>query len=135
MEYALAAPLAAFFAKFAGTTMAILVGILGFLMVTYLLLAITGEGKLPEPGKYVKYLILIGIILAIGAYISSGGAVIFPGISLKPITELPSIAGLSSSDIAIIVLVVLTLVIIIWLVKGEGKEEVKTEYVGIPIRG
>lgn len=132
MEYALAAPLEEFFAQFAGTTMAVLVGILGFLMVTYLLLAVVG-GKFPEPGKYVKYVVLIGIILAVGAYISSGGAVIFPGISLRPVTELPAASGISSSDIAVVLIIVLTFAVIIWLIRG-GEESKEVKYVGIPIR-
>ncbi len=132
MQYALAAPLANFFAQFTGSIFAILIGILGFLMVTYLLLALVG-GKLPEPEKYVKYLVLTGIILSVAAFISSGGAVIFPGISISNFPQtLPSVGGLSSGDIAIILMIIFAIIVIYWLTKGE--EGKKIEYVGVPIR-
>lgn len=123
MEYALAAPLETFFAQFAGTTMAILIGIIGFLMVTYMLLAVVG-GEMPDAKKYAKYVVLIGIILAIGAYLASGGAAIFPGISIGSPTGgitggIPGISALTMSDIAIIALIVLTLALVIWLIRGE----------------
>lgn len=119
MEYALAAAIETFFAAFFAGTLGILAGILGFLMITYLLLAVVG-GEFPRTDRYVKYLIFIGAILALTAYISSGGAVIFPGIAIRPIPELQTIfAGLTLQDIGIIILFLLTLGIIIYMTKEK----------------
>jgi len=130
MEYALSGILATFFATFFAGTLAILVTILGFLMVTYLLLAVFGEeGKLPDAGKYAKFAVIIGVILAVATFVSSGGAAIFPGIVIggEGVSSIPNIIfpnlNLSTQDVGIILLVILFIGIVIFLVKGEGKGE------------
>jgi hypothetical protein len=128
MQYALSGILAPFFATYFASTLGILVAILGFLMVTYLMLAMFSEGgNMPDAGKYVKYVILIGVILSIATFISSGGLAIFPGINLGSGLagfnfSMPF--GLSTGDIAIIVLVILFIVILFFLLRegGGGKK-------------
>ena len=141
MEYALSGILATFFATFFAGTLAILVTILGFLMVTYLLLAMFGEeGKLPNASKYVKFVVLVGAILAAATFVSSGGAAIFPGFVIGTVTEVPNLIfpnlNLSTQDVGIILLVALFVGIVIFLVRGEGgggKGKRPTRYKSVPV--
>lgn len=128
MEYALSAYLEVFFATFFAQTLGIFVGILGFLMITWLLLALVGEDYKPDAKKYVKYLVLIGAILAIATYISSGGTAIFPGFVIEPGFVIPiEISGLTVYQIGIIIVVLLT-ILAIWYMTREKEETKKGGY-------
>ena len=121
---------------FGGTFMVILT-IIAFVTVLYVTYAVSiGKDPFRVSGdddknrwKYLAgFTVLAAILFALGVYISSSGTAIFPGFVLPgfevpsiPTIALPSI-GLSSSDLAIILLVAFTGLIIFYVTWG-GKEK------------
>lgn len=91
--------------------------LLGLGMIFVVLLAISGH-DLGDVGK-IKILIPIGLLLAgllvIGAFISSGGLSIFPGINISGGGSFG--LGLSDQDLVILVIIFLTVVVIWWLTR------------------
>jgi hypothetical protein len=129
MEYALAAPLEGFFAAYFSQTLAIFVTILGFLMITVLLMSLghkEGESMF-DISKFAKYLVIIGVILAIGAFFSSGGTAIFPGISFGTGQIIPNIPGIDPGTLGIIVIVVLTILAVVYMIRSGGESKEKGE--------
>ncbi len=110
---------------FAGTLMIVLT-ILSFLIVMFMLfIPLTGKEQ-PDFGKYVGLIVGIAAILGIGVFITSGGAAVFPGINLGGIGGggygAPSfyLPGISSQDLGIIIVVVVTGLAIYWINKSSG---------------
>lgn len=135
-------------ALFGGTFMVILT-IIAFVSVLYVIYSVsTGKNpfELPEGEKqqskwwirFAVFALIAAILLVLAVYISSSGMALFPGITLPGISlpSIPTIAlpslGISTQDLAIIFLVVVTGIIIFyvtWGGKGEnggGKKKTTT---------
>lgn len=104
-----------------GGTLIVVVTILAALIILFMLIPLFGVKLDTRPQKIIGVFAVIAIILAVGIFISSGGAMLFPGLQLPgvelpsaPLPVLPEI-GLTSTDIAIIVMFILTLGIVWWL--------------------
>lgn len=128
-------PVAEFFSVFlaglfAGGMMVIL-SIVGVAIIAVVILGVASGGteELKNHKKTVGLVVLLGIILGIAAYISSGGAVVFPGLALPGITlpEVPTIAipaiGLTTQDAAVIFLIVATIAVILYLIWPEKEKK------------
>ncbi len=116
--------LSQFLTNLAGSTLVVVLTILVFMLITVMIVVPTaGEDKLKDISKDVKWIVLAAIILAVGVFASSGGLSIFPGISLgtgsAPIFQFP---GLSSSDLALIVVFVLTALVVIYASSSGEKQ-------------
>lgn len=104
-----------FFSTFFAGMSIILVTALAFGMFVFLLLPAVGFHPTENFGeKLAKPLVLIAGLIALGLYISSGGPLIIPGIDLGIIN-----LGISSGDMAIILLFGITGLAIWWLTKEE----------------
>lgn len=106
---------AQFLSNFFGQVGIILVSLIALGMIFFVLIPLSGKEvkDLFNP----KYLIPIAALLAIGAYLSSGGLSLFPGISL------PSGSfglGLSDQDIVILIIIAMTILVIWWLTREES---------------
>ena len=112
-----------FFANFFGGTLIVFVTILTFLLITFMIAVPLGGGKAPDFGKAAVAAVIVGVILAVGVFIVSGGLAIFPGVNL-PILVPITFPGISAADLAIIIVVILTGLALFWLTR-EGKEEKK----------
>lgn len=123
--------LTSFLSGLFGGTLIVVMTILAALMVLFMLVPLlTGKGlEAAKPGKALAVLIIIAIGIAIAVFISSGGAALFPGITLPGATvpsipiSLPALPSVSTTDIAIILLVVVTGVAVWFLLRGEGGGE------------
>lgn len=121
--------LTTFFANLFTSTLIAIVTMLVFLMITALILGVAGrEMKLEHGAKFVVLLILV---LVIGVFISSGGLAFFPGLTLGPVPDVPTVIfpdlNLTTQDIAIIALVILTGIVVLYVTRGEGgKKETYT---------
>lgn len=110
-----------FFATFFTQVTVVLVTLLAFMMILALLIPLgPGEGLKYAIEKHIGSVVLLGVVIAFGLFLSSGGLQIFPG--------LPFFIGLSAQDFAILSLVILTVLVIWWMTKSEGpipEEEAK----------
>jgi len=126
--------LTTFFATLFTNALIVIVTMLIFLMLTALVLGLSGEEM--KLGKGLKFVVLLIIILVIGIFISSGGLAFFPGITLGTVEE-PAVIfpnlNLTTEHIAIIVLVVLT-GLVIWFVYRSGGGEKGKPGRGLEIR-
>ena len=111
-----------FGAMFTGTVI-VLVTLLASLMILSMLLGMAGVGITVSKAGII--FILIAILLAIGVFVASGGAAIFPwlifpdvSIPEVPIPAIPAI-GLSMQDIAMILMFFGTLVVVWWVQREE----------------
>jgi hypothetical protein len=116
---------AQFLASFFNNVALIILTLIAFGMIIFVLFPVLGGGK-PDFAKHLKWLLPIGALLALGAFISSGGLAIFPGIDL----QLPGGGfglGLSTQDLVIIGIIILTVLVIYWLTREElTPEKVKS---------
>jgi len=129
---------------FGGTFMVVMT-IIAFVSVVYIAATIAkgGDPFKVEEGRniwpFIATFTIIGAILfALSVYISSGGAAFFPGLVLPgfevpsiPTLLLPSI-NLTSSDLAIIFLVVLTGLIVLYVTWGGGEGRRRRPAAGAP---
>lgn len=104
------------FADYIGTLFTdaavVIVTLLVFLMIVFMLVPVKEAGL----KKWWNILLLIAALIAIWLFFSAGGGSIFGifgGFGLN----------ISGQDIAIIVLILITVFVIYWLTKGEGKGE------------
>lgn len=112
--------LAAFISNLFGGTLVVLLSILAFLIIAGLVIpSLTGRALGTEVigTKWIPLLILGILALAVGVFISSGGTAVFPGVKIPWV----QISIPSAENLAIIVVVVLTGLIIWWLARG-GEE-------------
>lgn len=112
---------AQFLASFFNNVALIIITLIAFGMILFVLFPALGAGQ-PDFGKYLKWILPIGALLALGAFMSSGGLAIFPGIDL----QLPGGGlglGLSTQDLIIIGIIILTVLVIYWLTKEESDRE------------
>lgn len=120
--------LAGFLSSLFAESLIVIVTIIAILIVLYLVFPILGikTGDLTEPRRCARWVIIFIIILGIGVFISSGGLAFFPGLTFGNIPNIPTILlpGLTSQDVAIVVLALLTLLVFVWIVKGgdEGRK-------------
>lgn len=109
-----------FFATFFTQTTVVLVTLLAFMMILALLVPLgPREGLRNIIEKHLGSVVLLGMAIAFGLFLSSGGLSIFPGI--------PFIVGLSAQDLVILSLIVLTVLVIWWMTKPEEREGLLTE--------
>ena len=124
--------LTTFFANLFTHALIAIVTMVVLLMMVALVLGLGGKELKLETG--VKFIVLVLIILVIGIFISSGGLAFFPGLTLGDVSDTPIVIlpnlNLTTQDIAIIVLVVLT-GLVIWFVyrSGGGGKEGEKEWV------
>lgn len=117
--------LTTFFANLFTNALIAIVTMLVFLMITALVLGAAGREMKLESGA--KFVVLFIIILVIGVFISSGGLAFFPGLTLGPVSDVPTPIiefpnlKLTTQDIAIIALVILTGIVIWYVTKGGGE--------------
>lgn len=122
--------LTTFFANLFTNALIAIVTMLVFLMIVALVLGAAGREMKLEKGA--KFVVLFIIILVIGVFISSGGLAFFPGLTLGPVSEVPIVIfpelNLTTQDIAIIVLVVLTGIVIWYVTRGGGEGKPSREF-------
>ena len=117
-----AIPIGQFFATFFAQASVGLVTLLVFIMVIGLLAGpLFEKADLDEKLKAAApWIIGVGFLVVLGMFISSGGVSLFTQIS-PPGLGLPGL-GLSGEDIAIIVLILVTVGVIAFIALTEGKE-------------
>ena len=112
-----------FFATSFTQTTVIITTLISAAIIVYLLATIAGvsftekddKGKdVPVLRNYLKIIVVVGALVAIGVFISSGGLSIFPGLAGVD-TGLSGI-GLSTQDVLIIGLIVITALAMYWVV-------------------
>lgn len=101
-----------FFSTFFTQTAVILVTLIVFVMIVFLLAG--GGVKEQDITRIGTYIVVGGGLLALGIFISSGGTNIFPGGT--------SNLFISTQDLAIIALLVITGLVIYWLTRGEKSQ-------------
>lgn len=102
-------------------TLFVAVTIIAFLVILYMLWSPTHGGSEINFQKGGTIIIAGAIILALGVYLASGGAAIFPGISLGPIGGGFYFGGIDQGSIAILAVIALTALAIIWVTRnGES---------------
>jgi len=119
-----------FFAMFFAETSVALVTLLVFLMIIGLLMGPflqDAEGWKKLSGKAIPIVVILGLLLTFGMFTSSGGIDLFSrglgGGSLG--------LNLTSEDITLIILVVVTLFAIWWLVGGGSKPNLDDLKIGL----
>lgn len=108
-----------FFANLFGQTLVVVMSLLAFLIVLYLMMNVLQPGATWNWMKWGWAVLIIALVLGVGVFISSGGAAIFPGISI-PFSI--SFGNIDPGTVAVIVVVILTGIVIYFLAKGEGEE-------------
>jgi len=120
---------------FAGTLM-VVVTIITFVIVIYVLvMPFKKDKELNAPKEAIIVVIFIGLILAAGVFISSGGGSIFPGLTFGTLPSAPTFffPGISMQDLAVVIVVILTGVVIYYLTKG-GESSTPSPQPGGPPR-
>lgn len=98
----------------------VIVTLLVFLMIFFMLIPVHEEGKTLE--KWWKILILIAALIGLALFFNSGGAQIFGFAG-----NIFSGFGINGQDIAIIVLILITVGVIYWLVTEKSEPETQTQ--------
>ncbi|MFH1623249.1 MAG: hypothetical protein ABIA12_01900 [Candidatus Aenigmatarchaeota archaeon] len=112
-----------FFGTFFTQTMVILTTMLCFVMIFYMIIPHDKIGEvMKEPAKYVKYLIPFALLATLAIFFGSGAPEIF-GISFGRIA-LPWL-DLSSQDIVTLALILIFLLIVFYMTRGEEKKKGK----------
>jgi hypothetical protein len=120
--------LADFLSNFFAGTLMIVVTMIAFLIMMYIVVGglTQGEGPKFDVGTAAKWTALGVGILVIGTFIASGGLAAFPGLAFGNIISIPTpfFGFLTIQDMAIVVIVVITGVVIYWLSRGGEKSAV-----------
>ncbi|MEM5792784.1 MAG: hypothetical protein QXY45_00275 [Candidatus Aenigmatarchaeota archaeon] len=126
----IATPISSFFSSFFAGTSVILVFILSLLMITMMLFGPfwTKIEDMEWWGQKIKWFILTGALLALLLFVLSGGIGLF-GIIIPPNLWIP---GISGDDLAIILLILLTGVIVFAVQSEEIGEEEDSKKHGTP---
>lgn len=125
--------LTVFFGTFFTQTMVILATILSFALILYLVLP-TGaiEEMFKNPSKYAKYLIPIVVLIVLFIFISAGGLEIFGiKIGVPGVPGIPGI-GLSTEDAVIVFLIVIFVLVVWFITRGEGEKKI-VSYKTVPV--
>lgn len=108
------------FADYIGTLFTdaavVIVTLLVFLMIVFMLIP---AKELKDLTGWWRILILIAAIIALALFFNAGGGAIFGIFGNLGVGGF----GLSSQDIAIIVLILITVLVIYWLTKGEKSKK------------
>jgi len=123
--------LSSLFANMFGQTLVVLLTLLSVGMIVYMVLGMMSkdpQGVLDKiKGRKLAAILLLFVVLGVGIFFSSGGSAFFPGLSSgtsgiggggAPNLVFPSI-NLSSTDLAIIFLVVVTGLVIFFVAGGR----------------
>jgi hypothetical protein len=103
-----------FLARYFGSSMIIILGLIGFLMVFYLMMNILKPGADWDWTRWGWIILIIAVIFVVGIFISSGGGNIIPGFKLLNISIDPGI-------LAVIVVIILTGLVIYFLASSDEK--------------
>lgn len=109
-----------FLTNFVGGTVTVILT----LVVIVMFVSILGSGgifKLPEKGFPVYLVLGLILLVVLGVFIASGGTSIFPGLKIGTRELFGGVGGLSSTTLALIILVIGTGAIIYFF--GRGKIE------------
>lgn len=132
---------AVFLSELFGGTFMVILTIIAFVSVLYVVWTMA-KGKNPLDLKdgevisknwtrLVAFAVVGAVLLALGVYVSTAGTAIFPGLTLPgfSVPDIPTIAfpsipslALTTQDLAIILLVVFTGLIVFYVTWGGGKE-------------
>jgi len=118
--------LSLFLANMFGQTFVVILTAIAIIMIIYVVLTPFGffpllDANKDKLGGTIKVALLLLFLLGFGIFLTSGGGAFIPGFSLGGI-GLPNL-GVSSTDFAIILLVVVTGLIIYYVgIKGEKEE-------------
>ena len=127
--------LTTFFGTFFTQTMVILTTMLAFVLIFYMIIPHGSvDDMLKEPMKYAIYLVPFAVLAVLTIFVSSGALAIF-GIKVGGAggIGLPGL-DLSSQDIVTIVLILIFLLIVVYMTRGEGgKEKRVVRYKSVPV--
>ena len=127
--------LTVFFGTFFTQTMVVLTTMLCFVLIFYMIIPHASvDDVLKDPSKYVKYLLPFALLAVLAIFFGSGAPEIF-GIKLGGAGgfSLPGI-NLSSQDILTIALILVFLLIVLYMTRGEGgKEKRVVRYKSVPV--
>lgn len=112
--------LSTFLSNFFAGTLMVAVTIIAFLVMMYLVVGGAGGEMKFDAGTIGKWAALGVGILVIGTFIASGGLAAFPGLTFGGIVPVPiPLAGaITMQDLAIVIIVVITGLVIYWLSRG-----------------
>lgn len=117
-----------FFTDMFGGTLTVIITIIAALMIFAVLMPLLGKDRPTLPGWMVYVFITLSALMAIVAYLSSGGTLIFPGFDLSEIS-IPKISfGVSEIDLQYIfvaLMIVVLIAIMAWLIKEDQPKESK----------
>lgn len=108
-----------------GGTLIVVVTLLAAVMILFMIMPLFGVGVDTRPKKIIGILAVVAVIIAVGVFIASGGSMIFPGFNTGitlptgPVPVLPDL-GITTTDIAIIAMFVLTIGIVWWLFREKA---------------
>ncbi len=112
--------LTTFFSNLFGQTLVAIMSLLSFLIVLYLMMNVLQPGAKWDWMKWGWIVLIVAVVFGVGVFLSSGGAAIFPGISI-PFSI--NFGNVDPGTVAVIVVIVLTGVVIYFLASGEGGGE------------
>jgi hypothetical protein len=117
-----------FFTDMFGGTLTIIITIIAALMIFAVFMPLIGQDKPTVPGWMVYVFIILSALMAIVAYISSGGTLLFPGFDLAEIS-MPKISlGVSEIDLQYIFVALMIVGVIgmmAWLIKEDQPKKEK----------
>jgi hypothetical protein len=108
--------ISSFMANFFGQTMIAIFSLLAFIMVLYLVMNILKPGASWDWTKWAWAALIVTAILVGGAFISSGGGMVFPGLKLPYSFDF----GMNSGLLALLIVIALTALVIYFLSKSDG---------------
>lgn len=127
--------LTVFFGTFFTQTMVVLTTMLAFVLILYMVIPHASvDDMLKEPMKYAKYLVPFALLAALALFFASGAPAIF-GINIGSPSGigLPGL-NLSSQDITTIVLILIFLLIVYVLTRGDKSKEKKiVRFKSVPV--
>lgn len=110
-----------FLGQFVGGALIFFVVIIVFLMILFMIATPLNEGKPPNYAKIAPIAAVVGVVMVIALFLSSGGSQLFPGLSLGPSYGVPAFsfgtAAIDPSVIAVILVVVVMALAVYWVTK------------------
>lgn len=110
-----------YLANFIGGTLIYIFGILGFLIVMFMIATPLGGGKAPEFAKAGTIGAVVAGVLILALFLSSGGTQIFPGLNINLGYGFAGFGGgfggIDPSVVALILVLVVMIVAIWWVIK------------------
>jgi hypothetical protein len=111
-----------FLGQFVGGALIFFVIIIVFLMILFMIATpLSKDHKTPEIASIAPIAAVVGVVMVIALFLSSGGSQLFPGVSLGPSYAFPSFSfGATSIDPSVIAIIIVFLVMalaIYWVTK------------------